>query len=112
MRKRKNFFITLVLILLFWTLQFFIIFFVEPKSIKDLLIPDAYLPFFINLFLALFLTSAVLFANSRRGLFISLGVITFLYLRLFGLGNILNLFLIVSIIFVLELYFKKQNKKK
>ena len=104
-RRRKNFFPTLILIFFFWTTFGLMIFFVEPELIKDILIPGLYLPFFINLFLALFFTLAVIFVNSRKGFLISLSVISFLILRLFGLGNILNAVLILSFIFTLEYYF-------
>lgn len=104
-RQRKNFLATLVLIIFFWLTLGLMIWLVEPELIKDILIPNFYLPFFINLFLALFFTLAVIFANSRRGFLISLGTIIFLILRLHRLDNLLNIILIISCVAVLEFYF-------
>jgi len=104
-RRRKNFFPTLILIFFFWTTLGLMVFFIEPELVKNILIPGLYLPFFINLFLALFFTLAVIFVNSRRGFLISLGIITFLILRLVGLGNILNAILIFAVVFTLAYYF-------
>jgi len=108
-RRRKNFFSTLIFILFLWSIFGLIIFFVEPSMVKDFLWPNSYLPFFINLFLALFLTLAIVFANSRRGFLTSLGVIIFLILRLQQLGNILNAILITASLFSLEYYFTRKG---
>ena len=107
MARRKNFFVTLILIIFFWSTLFLTVFFTEPKMIKDILIKNSYLFFFINLFLALFLTLAVVFGNSTTGLLTTLGIIGFLILRMYKLGNFLNLVLIASIVFVLNKYFTK-----
>lgn len=104
-RQRKNFLATLVLIIFFWLTLGLMIWLIEPELIKDILIPNFYLPFFINIFLALFFTLAVIFTNSRRGFLSSLGIIIFLILRLYRLDNLLNIILIISFIVVLEFYF-------
>lgn len=108
-RRRKNFLATFILILFFWTIFWLMVFFVDPVLIKNIFIPGFYLPFFIDLFLALFFTLAVIFANSQKSLLFSSGIIIFLILRLYHLGNFLNAILIISLIFVLEKYFTKKN---
>ena len=86
-RRRKNFFPTLILIFFFWTTLGLMVYFVEPETLKNILIPGLYLPFFLNLFLALFFTLAIIFINSRRGFLISLGITAFLD-SLFTFGEI------------------------
>lgn len=108
-KRNKKFLVTLILIIFFWSTLFLMIFFTEPEMIKDILIKNSYLVFFINLFLALFLTLAVIFANSTTGLLVTLGAIGFLILRLHQLGNLLNAILIISIVFVLNKYFTNKN---
>jgi hypothetical protein len=108
-RRQKNFFITLILIIFFWSTLILMLIFVEPESVKDILIPNFYLPFFINLFLSLFLTLAVIFLNSRRSFIITFGIIIFLILRLYNLGNILNAILISAAVFSLEYYFTREK---
>lgn len=108
-RRRKNFFPTLILIFFLWTTLGLMINFIEPELIKDILIPNFYFPFFVNLFLALFFTLAIIFANSRRGFLISLGIVLFLILRLYGLGNLLNAILIGASVFTLEYYFTRNK---
>lgn len=96
---RKNFFPTLIVIILLWTGLFFIIYFVDPAILG--VIPL----FFIALFLSLIFTFSTLFANKRRGLIISLAISLFLILRYFGVGNILNLILISAVAIAAEIYF-------
>ena len=104
--RRKNFLVTFILIIVFWSTFAFLIFFIEPGQIKNLIIPGAYLPFFINLFLAIFFTLSVVLNNSQRGLLISLGIIAFLILRLHDFGNLLNLILIIGLIVAID-FFKR-----
>lgn len=84
------------------------LFFVEPEMLRDILIPDLYLPFLLNLFLALFFTLSVLFVNNKQGLALSTGVIILLILRLYQIANFLNIFLLLAAIFLLELYLIKE----
>jgi len=102
--RRKNFLPTFILIIFFWSTFIFLIFFIEPDQVKDIIIPGAYLPFFINLFLALFFTLSVVFNNSRRGLLANLGVIAFLVLCFHGLGNLLNLLLIAGLLITIDVF--------
>ena len=81
------------------------IYFIEPETIKNILIPGLYFPFFLNLFFALFFTLAIIFVNCRRGFLIALGITVFLILRLFELDNVLNAILITGLVFALDCYF-------
>jgi len=108
-RKQKNFFLTLLLLISFWSIQIFIIFFIEPEMLRDIPIPGSYFLFFFTLFFALFFTFALIFTNSRTGFLISLGITIFLFLRVYKLGNILNLILIIGIVSVLEIYFRRKS---
>jgi len=109
-RRKKNFLPALIFIFLFWTIFIIIFFFVDPKMIKNFIFPNSYAIFFIILFPALFLTLAIVFGNSRRGFLSALGIIVFLILRISGLGNILNAFLIVSFIFTIEYHFTRRKE--
>lgn len=97
--KRKNFLPTLLLTILFWTLLTGLIYFVDPKTFG--VIPL----FFITFFVANLFTFSLIFANSRRGLLVSLSLSLFLILMFLGVGNYLNLILIVAIAVATELYF-------
>lgn len=108
-RRRKNFFITLLLIIFFWCTFGFMIYFIEPEAIKDFILPDSYFLFFLNLALALFFTFAILFSHSRRGLLITFGVIIFLILRLNRLDNTFITLLIIASLSTLEYYFTRRN---
>jgi len=65
--------------------------------------------FFIVLFLAILFTFSLIFQNSRRGLLASVVVTIFILLRFWGIGNVLNLILLVGLAVSLEIYagFKK-----
>lgn len=102
-KLRKSFLPTFVITFLLWVGTFGIVYFVDPYK------RGAVALFFLSVFFALFFTFSIVFINSRRGLLTSLGVTIFIILRYFGLGNILNLFLITGICIALDLYFSKKT---
>jgi hypothetical protein len=102
-RRRKNLFPLLILTLISWALFSFIFFLVNPEIIRDFPFKSLYFPFFFTLFLSIFFTAALILSHSRRGFLVAVGVISFLYLRLIGLGHILNGILLVSFFLILEL---------
>ncbi|MBU0619319.1 hypothetical protein KKD62_03735 [Patescibacteria group bacterium] len=107
-RIKKSFIPTIFLAIFFWLSTGLIVFFLDPLSIKDILIPGTYLPFFLVLAPALFFTWSLIFMNSRRGLLTTAGIILFLVLKLLKIGNFLNVILIASLIIALELSFSKR----
>lgn len=102
-KNRKNFLPTLIVIMLFWLGSFAIIYFVEPDTFG--IIPI----FFVVFFLTLLFSFATVFANTRRGIIISLSLIIFLFLRYLGIGNILNALLLLGVAITTEVYFIKQG---
>jgi hypothetical protein len=97
--KRKNFFPTLLVTVLLWSLTSCLVYFVDPATF------GATPLLFILIFLDILFTFSLLFANSRRGLIGASGITLFLLLAYLGVGNILNLILIVAIAACTELYF-------
>jgi len=97
-RLRRNFFPLLLETIFLWGLVFLIVFFIDPYGF-------AAIPLFLTFFsLSVFLTFSIVFANSRRGLIASFALTIFLLLRYFGIGNILNLLLIMGVGIAVELY--------
>jgi len=80
------------------------IFFVDPDNIKDLVLPGSYLLFSTILSAAVFLLLTIIFLSARRALWWTLGLLVFFYLRINGLGNLLNGVLIIGILICGELY--------
>ena len=99
--KRKNFFPTLLLTILFWVLLGSLIYFVDPGTFG--VIPL----FFITFFTAMLFTFSLIFTNSRRGLIASISITLFSILLFLGVGNILNLILILAIGTCIEIYFSR-----
>jgi len=104
-RKRKNYLPSLILLLISWAALGLMVYFVEPQLVKNIIIPNFYLPFFINLFLCLFLSLSFILNNSKRGFLWSLGVVVFLIFRLYKIGNLLNAILIVGCLLSLDYHF-------
>jgi len=96
--KRKNFFPTLLFTTLLWFLLVGLIYFVAPEDFFA--VPT----FFFVSFLALLFSFSIIFSNTRRGFVAALGLILFLILRYFGVGNIINFLLILGIGISVELY--------
>jgi hypothetical protein len=64
--------------------------------------------FFVSIFLSLFFTLSLLFSNRRRVFTLTLSIIFFLILRYFGIGNIINILLIIGLTITTEVYFSKK----
>lgn len=97
--KRKNFLPSLVVMILLWIILSGLIYFVDPQTF--LAVPV----FFVLLFATLLFTFAFLFASTRRGCIISISLTLFALLSYLGVGNIINLLLIIAIAVCIELYF-------
>jgi len=101
-KRRKNYLPSLALALVLWVLFFSMIVYVEPDLVKDVFVQGLYLPFFLLFIPACFLTLALMLGNTRRGFLITVGLTIFLLLRVFELGNVLNLFLISGIVIAID----------
>jgi len=97
--KRKNFLPTLLVTVLLWLLLGALVYFVDPQTFG--VIPL----FFVTVFVSFLFMFSLIFANSRRGLIISISLSLYILLMYLGVGNILNLILIVAIAACIELYF-------
>jgi len=101
-KRRKNFFPTLVLIFFNWALAGLIVYFIEPDTFA--IVPL----FFVIIFFALLFTLATFFSNTKKGLIYCLFLTTFLILRYFGIGNLLNLLLLTGIAISIDFYFSRK----
>ena len=97
--KRKNFLPTLLVTMLLWVLLAALIKFVDPATFG--VVPL----FFVTVFATLLFTLYLVFANSRRGFLLSLSLSLFSIFMYLGVGNWLNLALILAITLCIELYF-------
>ena len=104
-RRRKNFLPALLLAALSWGLLAWLIIKFSPDN--NLLI----ISFYLLIFIAVFLTSALILANSQMGLTISLFLITFLIFRYFKIDDPFNLILLTAIFLLLLAYFYKAKIK-
>jgi len=75
-----------------------VIYFLDPGAFGAIFL------FFALLFFALLFTFSLLFANSRQGMMATFAITLFLFLSFLGVGNFLNLILIVAIAICIELY--------
>lgn len=75
---------------------------VAPNSFQALLI------FFVTFFLSSSLILLYFLNNVRRGLLLSVGIVTYLLLRLLNLREPLYVLLLIACLASLELYFKKR----
>ncbi|OGM20708.1 hypothetical protein A2714_03430 [Candidatus Woesebacteria bacterium RIFCSPHIGHO2_01_FULL_38_9] len=100
-KLRKNFFPSLIIILILWSLVTALIYFASPETFG--IIPL----FFVLIFLALSITLSTLFANTRRGVISAVAITVFILLRYFGVGNIVNFLLLIGLGIVIELYFSR-----
>jgi hypothetical protein len=98
-RLRKNFLPTLMVIVFLWGMVATIVYFGDPEASGILVL------FFFIIFLASLFTASTILSNTRRGVITSAALTSFLILRYFGVGSILNFFLIAGISVAFEFYF-------
>jgi len=101
--KRKNFFPTLIVTIIVWLSLGFLVYFVEPDFLFAIPL------FFVLVFFALLFTFSTILVNSRQGLIVSSALTTFLILRYFGVGNIINFLLLMGLAITLELFIQKKK---
>ena len=102
-RRRKNFFPTLIITFVSWFAIVAMLYFVNPTT------PGVVPLFFLIIFVALLFTFSSLLANSKRGLIIASTTTLFLILRYLGVGNIINLLLLIGLGITSDLYISKIN---
>lgn len=95
---RKNFVITFLLTVLLWGTWAIFFFFIPPEYFLTPLV------FLLISFTTILFTFALLFANTRRGLLVAVGVVAFMALRYYEIGNYLNLLLLAGVLLSLEYY--------
>lgn len=100
-KKRRNFFPALFVNALLWIFVALIVYFVDPID------NGAVQLFFAFVFLSFVFSFSLLFTHTRRGLIASTSVVLFLILRYFGVGNIINFFLLLGLAIAIETYFSK-----
>lgn len=84
-----------------WLVVGLIIYFSDPANLKDFPLPDGYLLIALPLFLA--------FLFSLRSLLWSIGIMAFLYLRVWGFGTPLTLISIVGFLVTVEIYLRESK---
>ena len=102
-KLRKNFFVTLLFIIMLWIFVVVTIFLIDPSDFGAVPL------FLFLLFLAIFFTSSAMIIHTRRGFLTASAITIFLILRVLGVGNVLNLLLLAGLTITLELYFSKND---
>jgi len=97
--KRKNFAPTFVITVAMWICTILLIVYTDPMTFGMVQL------FFTFFFLSVFLTASILLVHTRRGFLIALGSTSYLFLMFIGTGSIVNFFLIVLVLGLIELYF-------
>ncbi len=104
LKKRGSRASKLIFALILWLILMLIIFFADPEKRGAIEI------FMITLFFAVFFTSSLFFKSTRRSIFITIAINSFILLKYLGVGSILNLLLIIGIVIVFEFYLSKSYK--
>ncbi|MDO8503706.1 MAG: hypothetical protein Q7S60_03370 [bacterium] len=102
-RRRRNFLPTLLVTVILWGILTIIFFFIPPEAF---LAPFLFLAV---VFLTILFTGSLIFANTRRGLLLALGILVFMLLNYYNIGNYLNIALLVGILVTLDYYLSHRN---
>ena len=99
-----------ILTVLVWVLIGLMINFVDPENMKDLGIKGSYVLPGLLVYIGLFLFLNILTFSSKRALLWSSTLLIFINLRIWGLGNYLNLLLLLGLAGSVEIYTSLSNK--
>jgi len=96
--------------MIWWAAVGVVVYHLEPQTLSDIGMPGMYLPWWVLWFLALFFSLYGLGTKGRRALWWTTGILVFSFLRLLGLGTLLNAVLIISLLLVIEYYVRIESK--
>ena len=99
--KRKNFFPSLIITMFLWIIIAGLVYLTDPRTFGVILL------FFLLIFFACWFTFSVLSENRKRGLIIAGSITFFMILRYLGIGNILNLILLLGLAITIDYFFSK-----
>ena len=85
---------------------------IDPDNMANFLFTGSYLPMGVLLTGGIFWLLSILTLSSVRALRWTLGIMAFLYLRIWGLGSIFNGVLIFGLLSVWEVYSYKKKPKE
>lgn len=95
-----------------WLAIAYVIFRVDPDTMKDFIFPGSYLPMVLLVAGGVFWILSILFMSAQRAFRWTLGITVFLMLRILKLGTIMNGVLILGLLVSWEVYlFKKKPKR-
>lgn len=109
-RQKKRYGLLVLLLVLNWLAVAWVVWKVDPESIKNFLISEIYLPMLVLVFGALFFLFSVLVLSAKRALWWALGVSFFLLLRFIGLGSLLNGLLILGVLVTWDFYRTRSDR--
>lgn len=104
---KKRYGILIGLTLIVWAMMGIVVWKVDPETIKNVLIPNSYLPMGVLTSLGIFLLLCVLLMSAKRAIIWTILLIVFIYLRIFQLGTIMNGLLLLGLGVVVEIYRRK-----
>lgn len=110
--QKKRYGLLLAILVANWVAIIWIVIRVDPESIRDIVFPNSYLPMIVLLFGGLFFLLSIIFLSAKRALRWALGMTLFIYLRVQGLGSLLNGALVLGILLMVEYYLSVQITKQ
>lgn len=109
---KKRYGLLVAVLALNWLLVAWIVWKVDPESIKNIIIPGVYLPMLFLIFTGLFFLLSILLLSAKMALRWSVGITFFLLLRFLELGTLINGLLILGILVAVEFHFRVPTLKQ
>lgn len=107
LRKRviqKHYERLVIATLLSWGLVGLMIFKVDPENIKNLVVSNSYLLFMLLLLAGFFFLLSIILMSSKRALWWSILMVVFVYLRVMGVGSLINGLLLLAMGITFDIY--------
>lgn len=105
--RNKRYGWLLMVMLINWIAIVMVVYFIDPEIMRDVLFPNSYLPMILLLSLGLFWPFSIIFMSAKRAIRWTVGAVFFIYLRIWGMGTLLNAILIFGLLGSLEAYWWK-----
>src|SRR3989344_5621834 len=103
-RQKKRYGWLVFFALLNWLVIGFVVWKVDPETMKNMIIPGSYFPMMMLVMGGIFWLLSILLMSAQAALRWTIGIVAFLELRVLGLGTAMNGILILGLLISWEVY--------
>ena len=111
-RQKKRYGWLVFFAVLNWLVIGFVVWKVDPETMKNMIIPGSYFPMMMLVMGGIFWLLSILLMSAQAALRWTIGIVAFMELRVLGLGTAMNGVLILGLLISWEVYLFKSRPRE